>query len=122
MTFAIIRSGGRQLKVSPDKQYLVPLMKAEPGDKIKITDILLYDNDGKVIVGTPIVPGILVNATVLNHGKLPKIEAMKYMRRKKYRRRWGHRVQFTKISIDSIKSESKRASKKTVEAEVKDGA
>ena len=68
--------------------------------------ILMVSNDSDVQVGTPYVDGAAVNATVVRHGRAPKILVFKYKSKKNYRRMRGHRQNFTEIKIDSIDRKS----------------
>lgn len=96
---AIIQDRGRQYPVEDGTEYLVDLMSdAEVGSEVVFDKVLLVD--GKV--GTPYVDGASVKATVVAHEKAKKIYVEKFHRRKDYRRRVGHRQQYTRISIASI--------------------
>jgi len=99
--FAIVKIAGQQFKVEEGQQLFVHQLEASEGDNVSFEDVLLVDNDGKVSVGTPTL-NAKVNATVLGHQKGDKVIVFKKKRRKGYRRKNGHRQQFTKIQIDSI--------------------
>lgn len=99
--FAIVKIAGQQFKVEEGQKLFVHQLEASEGDNVSFEDVLLVDNDGKVSVGTPTL-NAKVNATVLGHQKGDKVIVFKKKRRKGYRRKNGHRQQFTKIQIDSI--------------------
>jgi large subunit ribosomal protein L21 len=97
MKHAIIRTGGKQFLVEPGKTVRVPLIEAEAGKSIEL-DVLMAEGQ----VGAPAVDGIKVGATVIDHGRTPKILVFKKKRRKHYKRKQGHRQDYTTLKIDSI--------------------
>ncbi|HKK79933.1 MAG TPA: 50S ribosomal protein L21 [Phaeodactylibacter sp.] len=99
--FAIVKIAGQQFKVEEGQELFVHQLEAEEGDSLKLEDVLLVDNGGKVSVGTPVLDAN-VNATVLEHVKGDKVIVFKKKRRQGYRRKNGHRQRFTKIKIDNI--------------------
>ncbi|MBD3420261.1 MAG: 50S ribosomal protein L21 [Chitinivibrionales bacterium] len=100
--YCIVEHGGFQFKVSEGDTVNVPLIDAEAGSEVTLEKVLMVDNDGDVTVGTPTVEGAEVKAKVVNHGKGPKILVMKKMRRKDYKRKNGHRQDFTEVQVTSI--------------------
>jgi large subunit ribosomal protein L21 len=100
--FSIVEQDGFQFKVSQGDKIRVPLMDAEKGSEISLEKVLLVGDKDGVKVGTPVVSGAVVKAKVLDHEKGDKIILMKKKRRKTYKRRTGHRQQYTKIEIVSI--------------------
>jgi large subunit ribosomal protein L21 len=100
--FSIVEQDGFQFKVSQGDKIRVPLMDAEKGSEISLEKVLLVGDKDGVKVGTPVVSGAVVKAKVLDHEKGDKIIIMKKKRRKTYKRRTGHRQQYTKIEIVSI--------------------
>ena len=101
--YAIVEIAGQQFKVAKDQQIFVHRLNQKEGDKVAFDNVLLVDNDGKVKVGAPSVKGAKVEATVLEHLKGDKVIVFKKKRRKGYRKKNGHRQQFTSIKIDNIK-------------------
>ncbi len=101
MAYAIIRSGDKQFRVTPGSIVRVPSINAEVGDKANF-DVLVYGDGGDVQVGAPLVSGIGVEGTVLEHGRGEKIIVFKMKRRKGYRKKQGHRQNFTAVRIDSV--------------------
>lgn len=100
--FAVIRSGGKQYRVSPGGSVRVEKLAGEVGSTITLDDVLLVDNDGDVKVGTPRVDGAEVTGTIVAQARGPKIRVFKMKRRKGYRRLQGHRQDYTEIRVDSI--------------------
>ena len=103
MTYAIIRTGGKQFRVSPGDVVRVPtLADKSEGDKIEFDDVLVSGDSNGVRIGAPTIVGARVTATVVKNGRGPKIIVFKFKRRKHYKRTKGHRQGFTAIKIDSI--------------------
>jgi large subunit ribosomal protein L21 len=100
MAYAIIRSGGKQFRVEEGQQVRVPLMDKEVGSTIELDVLLLGGDESKV--GTPMVDGARVAATIVDHGRDTKIIVFKKKRRKQYKRTRGHRQDYTTLKIDSI--------------------
>jgi len=100
--YAVIKSGGKQYKVKQGDTIKVEKIKAEAGADIKISDVLLVADGENVSVGTPLVAGATVSATVKSHGRGPKIRIIKFKRRKHYRKQMGHRQGYTELAITSI--------------------
>jgi large subunit ribosomal protein L21 len=90
MSYAIIKTGGKQFAVESGQKLRVPTLNAEAGNQVDIDTLLA---DGKAGVGT-------LKATVVGHGKGEKIIVFKKKRRKQYKRKQGHRQGFTEITID----------------------
>ena len=103
MSYAIIRTGGKQFRVSPGEVLRVPtLADKNEGDKIQFDEVLVSGDDAGVRIGAPTIAGARVTATVLKNGRGPKIIVFKFKRRKHYKRTKGHRQGFTAIKIESI--------------------
>jgi len=100
--YSIIEQAGVQFKVVPGEKINVPLIEAEAGSSLTIDKVLLTADGEKITIGTPTVAGATVTAKVLEHGKDKKVLVIKKKRRKDYKRKNGHRQQFTKIEIVSI--------------------
>ena len=97
--FAIVRISGQQFKVAPDSVLRVPRMDAEVGGAITIEEVLLWVDGDSVEVGKPFIEGKALKAEVIRHGKAKKIIVFKKKRRKNYRRKNGHRQDFTDIRV-----------------------
>ncbi len=103
MAYAIIRTGGKQFRVSPGDIVRVPsLADKNEGDTVSFADVLVAGDDNGVRIGTPALSGASVTGTVLKQGRAPKIIVFKFKRRKQYKRKQGHRQGFTAVKIDSI--------------------
>ncbi|MCA1903654.1 MAG: 50S ribosomal protein L21 [Cyanobacteria bacterium M5B4] len=103
MGYAIIQTGGKQYQVEPGRFYDVELLHQEPEDKLAITEVLLVNLDGTIVVGQPHVPNAVVDATVMKHYKAKKVIVYKMKPKKKTRKKNGHRQQLTRIMIDTIR-------------------
>ena len=103
MSYAIIRTGGKQFRVSPGDVLRVPtLADKSEGDKIEFNEVLVSGDSNGTRIGVPTIAGARVTATVVKNGRGPKIIVFKFKRRKHYKRTKGHRQGFTAIKIDSI--------------------
>jgi large subunit ribosomal protein L21 len=100
--YSIIEQGGIQFKATPGATIRVPLIDAEKGSDITIERVLLTADGDKINVGTPCIKGASVTAKVVEHLKGEKVLIVKMKRRKDYRRKNGHRQQYTKLQIVSI--------------------
>ena len=127
--FAIVNISGKQYRVEKGDQIKVALLETESGKKVKFENVLLTDDGKKVTIGNPVVSGSTVSGTVINHGRDRKVIVFKKKRRKGYRRKNGHRQDFSLIQIDSISTSASKkkaapkkvtAKKKTTKAEKKE--
>jgi large subunit ribosomal protein L21 len=100
--YAIIRSGGRQYRVAPGQTVRVERLDAEAGATVSLAEVLLIGGDGEARVGSPLVSGARVRATVLEGGRDRKVRVFKYKKRKHYRRTRGHRQAHTALRIEAI--------------------
>jgi large subunit ribosomal protein L21 len=102
-SFAVIKSGGKQHRVSKDQIINVEKISGvEAGDTVTFEEVLLHADDDKVSVGTPTVKGKKVSAKVVEHGKAKKISVLRFKSKSNYRKKTGHRQQFTTLQITSI--------------------
>ncbi|HEV3308998.1 MAG TPA: 50S ribosomal protein L21 [Chloroflexota bacterium] len=102
MTFAVVRSGGKQTLVEPGQVVDFELIEAQPGDQVQFNDVLLVGGDGPVRYGKPTVEGAHVVGQVLEQRRGPKIIVFKYKPKTRYRKKTGHRQQLTRVSIQEI--------------------
>jgi large subunit ribosomal protein L21 len=100
--YAIVEIAGQQFKAEAGKRLYVHRLAAETGDAISFDKVLLVDNDGAVTVGAPTVSGAKVNVEVLSHPRGEKVIVFHKKRRKGYRKRNGHRQDFTEVLIKEI--------------------
>ena len=100
--YAIVDIGGRQFKATPEAVLRVPKIDAEIGGEVTLDKVMLWSDDKSVEVGSPFVEGKSIQAEVVRHGKDKKIIVFKKKRRKKYRRKNGHRQQFTELRLKAF--------------------
>ncbi|MGI8495666.1 MAG: 50S ribosomal protein L21 [Pyrinomonadaceae bacterium] len=96
MSYAIIKTGGKQFAVEPGQTLRVPSIEKKEGENVEV-ETLLVSKDGKVSMD-----GATLQATVVSHGRADKIIVFKMKRRKQYKRKQGHRQNYTEIKIDKI--------------------
>ena len=102
--YAIIRTGGKQYRVSEGDVLEVEKLNVQEGDEVVFDDVLTVVSDGDVKVGNPTVEGAKVTAKVAAQGKADKIFVFKYKAKSNYRKRQGHRQPFTRVEITSIEA------------------
>jgi large subunit ribosomal protein L21 len=102
MAYAIIRSGGKQYRVSPGEVIVVEKLDADSGTKVTFSDVLFLADGGAITTGNPVIAGANVRGEVIGQFKDKKVVAFKYKRRKGYHRTVGHRRQLTRVKIESI--------------------
>ena len=102
MEYAIVKTGGKQYKVSKDSVIEVERLTSKPGEKFSFEEVLLYVKDGKAKLGKPTIKGSVVKAEVLEHFKGEKLRIAKFKAKAKYRRVTGHRQYLTKVKILDI--------------------
>ena len=100
--FAVVKIAGQQYKVEKDQTLYVPLLEGKAGDKVEFAEILLMDTDGKLSIGEKIKSKSKVKAEIVEHVKGDKVIAYKQKRRKGFRKKLGHRTQYTQIKITDI--------------------
>lgn len=100
--YAVIKTGGKQYRVAAGQAIRVETIEAEPGSEITFDEVLAIGNGSELRVGTPLVAGATVKATVVSHGRHPKVTIFKMRRRKHFQKHGGHRQNFTEIRISSI--------------------
>lgn len=99
--YAVIKTGGKQVRVSEGQEIYVEKLEVEAGETFEFTEVLMLGGE-KTVIGTPVIEGAKVVAKVLKHGRGPKIIVFKYKVRKNYRNKQGHRQAYTKLVIESI--------------------
>ena len=97
--YAVIATGGKQYRVTKDATLRVEKLNAEPGSTVEFGEVLLMGEGADVKLGTPLLKGSKVTATVVRHGKGEKVSIVKFRRRKHYLRRKNHRQAFTEVKI-----------------------
>lgn len=99
---AVIKTGGKQYLVKPGDKIKVENLDAEVGNEVTLSEVLLYAEGEKIDIGNPLVKGVSVRVKVLKHGKNEKIIIFKYKPKKRYKRKIGHRQQFTEVEVVEI--------------------
>ena len=100
--YALIKTGGKQFKVAAGEKIKVEQIAADVGQEIVIDQVLAVGNGADLTIGTPLVAGATVTATVLSHGRHDKVRIFKMRRRKHYMKHGGHRQNFTELEIGAI--------------------
>ncbi len=100
--YAIVDALGQQLKVREGDRVRVPKLNVSPGEEYTLDKVLLLSTPEGVIVGSPYLKEAQVSAQVLSHGRAEKITVYKFKRRKKYRRKLGHRQDYTQLLVKKI--------------------
>jgi large subunit ribosomal protein L21 len=102
MSYAIIRTGGKQFRVEPGKKYRLPTIVGEAGGSIEFNDVLFGSDGTNVKTGVPTLSGAKVTGEIVKHGLGDKIIVFKMKRRKNYAKKQGHRQGFTEVKINDI--------------------
>ncbi len=101
--YAVFQTGGKQFRAEPGLRLRIPSLDVAPGESVTFDEVLLAgDGEEQIMVGTPTVDGASVKAEVVRHGRGDKIIVFKRKRRKGYRKKQGHRQNFTEIRIDEV--------------------
>ena len=118
--YAIVDIAGQQFKVEKGQEIFVHRLEGEKGAKLDFDKVMLIDQEGKTVVGTPVIEGALVQGTILDHLRGDKLFVFKKKRRKAYKKFNGHRQYLSLLKIEDIvekasKSKSKKAAATAVE-------
>mgnify|MGYP000888418512 CR=1 FL=1 len=105
MKYVIVEQGGKQYRAAEGSTIEVDRLPNEVGESLTLSDVLLSVDDDTIVVGTPLIKGIGVQAKVLEHYKGRKILVFKYRPKQRYRVKSGHRQQYTRLLIESIEME-----------------
>ena len=101
---AIFKTGGKQYKVSAGDKLNVEKLCSDIGTSVNFEEVLMVMDDGNVSIGRPYVEGVVVEAKIIDQYRGEKVEIVKFKRRKHYRRRQGHRQNYTRIEIMEVRS------------------
>lgn len=104
MSYAVIRTGGKQYRVSPGDIIRVEKLAGDPGAAVEFGEVLMTGGEGSIRIGTPLLEGAKVTAQVVQQDRAKKIIVFKKKRRKNYRRRQGHRQYFTEVRVTGIEA------------------
>jgi large subunit ribosomal protein L21 len=100
--YAVIRTGGKQARVTHGDRLRVEKLPGDVGDRVELDEVLMLGGEGAEKVGTPLVAGARVKGTITAQARGPQLLMFKMKRRKGYRRKQGHRQSYTEILIDGI--------------------
>lgn len=100
--YAVIKTGGKQYRVAPGEKLKIEQIPGAVGDEIVLDQVLMVADGDAVSVGSPLVAGATVKATLVAHGRGEKIKIFKMRRRKHYQKHQGHRQNYTEIRIEGI--------------------
>ena len=124
--FAVIKTGGKQYRVAAEDVITVAKLENEPGAAVTFDQVLMVSNDNGVEVGAPLISGVSVTGTVVEHTRGEKVIAFKKRRRQNSRRKRGHRQDYTVVRITEILAAGakpkKAAAKKTTKAAADEAA
>jgi len=102
--YAVVRTGGKQVRVAPGEAVRIEKLAGAVGDKIELNEVLLVGGEGDPRIGTPLVDGAKVVGTITAQDRGDKIVIFKMKRRKGYRRKAGHRQYYTEVRVDAIEA------------------
>ena len=100
--YAVIKTGGKQYRVQAGEKLKIEQIPADVGSQIVLDQVLMLGSGETVSIGTPLLAGAQVSATVLSQGRADKVRIFKMRRRKHYQKRQGHRQNYTEIQIGAI--------------------
>lgn len=101
-TFAVIKTGGKQYKVAEGQVLKIEKLEAEEGKEVSFDDVLMVSDEADLKIGVPKVEGAKVSAKVVKNGRARKIIVFKYRAKKRYKKKAGHRQNFTEVQITKI--------------------
>ena len=109
--YAVVNSGGKQYKVQKGEVLKVEKISGDVGNAVTFDRVLMFSDGENVSIGQPVLDGVSVEGHIVEQGKAKKIIVFKYKRRKRFRRKNGHRQEFTAVQIDSINAKGTKAAK-----------
>jgi large subunit ribosomal protein L21 len=117
--YAVVNSGGKQYKVQQGQVLRVEKIPGDVGNPVIFDRVLMFSDGENVSIGQPSLEDVAVEGHIIEQGKAKKIIVFKYKRRKRYRRKRGHRQEFTAVLIDSIAAKAKKSSETKEKPEAK---
>ena len=102
--YAVVATGGKQYRVEEGETIRIEKLTGQVGDQVAFDQVLMIGDGENVRIGQPVVEGATVKASIVEQGKNKKILVFKYKRRKRYRRKQGHRQQFTAVKVNAIEA------------------
>ena len=109
--YAVVNSGGKQYKIQQGEILRVEKISGDVGSPVTFDRVLMFSDGENVNIGKPLLDSVSVEGHIVEQGKAKKIIVFKYKRRKRFRRKNGHRQEFTAVLIDSIKAQGTKAQK-----------
>ena len=109
--YAVVNSGGKQYKIQQGEILRVEKISGDVGSPVTFDRVLMFSDGENVNIGKPLLDSVSVEGHIVEQGKAQKIIVFKYKRRKRFRRKNGHRQEFTAVLIDSIKAQGTKAQK-----------
>ncbi len=103
MAFAIIRTGGKQYRVEPGQKLKIEKIVPNEDGSVVFTDVLMKAEGGAIAIGEPLVPGASVEGKLVKQGRAKKIIVFRYHSKTRYKKKKGHRQEFTEVEITAIK-------------------
>jgi large subunit ribosomal protein L21 len=100
--YAVIKTGGKQYRVAAGETIKVERLVADVGQDVKLDQVVAVGSGAELVLGAPLVAGASVVASVVSHGRHPKVRIFKMHKRKHYRKSQGHRQSFTEIRISAV--------------------
>ena len=100
--YAVIKTGGKQYRVTAGEKLKVEKLDGDVGSKVVIDKVMMLADGDNVTIGSPLISGAAVNATIVSHGRGDKVKIFKFNRRKHYRKSQGHRQSYTEIQIEDL--------------------
>jgi large subunit ribosomal protein L21 len=100
--YAVVKTGGKQYRVAAGEKLRIEQIAGDVGSEVVLDQVLMFADGDAVTLGTPLVSGAVVKATVVAHGRADKVRIFKLRRRKHYQKRQGHRQNYTEIKIEAI--------------------
>jgi len=100
--YAVVKTGGKQYRVAQGQYLKVEKLEGNEGDTIELDQVLMIADGDKLKIGSPMLDGGKVTATIKSHGRAKKVEIMKFRRRKHHQKRTGHRQYYTEIEVTGI--------------------
>jgi len=104
--YAVVSTGGKQYKVQEGEVLRIEKIPGDVGDTASFDRVLMVSDGENVSIGQPVLDNVAVDGHIVEQGKAKKILVFKYKRRKRYRRKQGHRQQYTAVKIDRINAEA----------------
>ena len=108
--YAVVNSGGKQYKVQQGQVLRVEKIPGDVGSPVTFERVLMFSDGENVSIGQPALEDVAVEGHIVEQGKAKKIIVFKYKKRKRYRRKKGHRQEFTAVLIDGIKAKAQKSS------------